>query len=179
MASSSDKSVQLVIEALRALADPGGSGRAKLVKRIGDKLNAVQLKKALEAGVAAGLLVQNKQSFSIKGEEFAIPEDLRVDVETLREPPSDAGEPCARGNTVKVAYEGRLLLDGTVFDSADSFEFMLGAGEVIKGWDKGVLGMRRGEQRRVTVPPKMGYGKRGSPPEIPPDATLVFDITLL
>lgn len=178
MASSSDKNVQLVIEALRALADPGGSGRAKLVKRLGDKLNAVQLKKALEAGVASGVLVQNKQSFSIKGEVFAIPEDLRVDIETLREPPSDA-EPCARGDTVNVKYEGRLLAGGTVFDSADSFEFQLGAGEVIKGWDTGVLGMRRGEQRRLIVPPKMGYGKRGSPPEIPPDATLVFDVTLL
>ena len=178
MASSSDKHVQMVIEALRALADHDGSGRAKIAKRIGDKLTAVQFKKALENGVREGVLVQQKQSFSIKGETFAIPEELRVDIETLREAPSDAGEPCARGETVRVKYEGRLL-DGTVFDSASSFEFLLGAGEVIKGWDVGVLGMRRGEQRRLRIPPKLGYGKRGSPPEIPPDATLVFDITLL
>ena len=175
---SSDKHVQFVVEALRALADHAGSGRAKIAKRLGDQLSAVQLKKALESGVSSGILVQNKQSFSIKGETFAIPEELRVDIETLREPASDAGEPCARGQTVKVAYEGRLL-DDTVFDSASSFEFTLGAGEVIKGWDVGVLGMRRGEKRRLRVPPKVGYGKRGSPPEIPPDATLIFDITLL
>jgi FKBP-type peptidyl-prolyl cis-trans isomerase len=178
MASSSDKNVQRVIEALRALADHGGSGRAKLAKRLGDSMSAVALKKALEAGVKEGVLIQNKQSFSIKGEAFAIPADVHVVQETLREPPADAGEPCARGDTVNVKYEGRLL-DGTVFDSADTFAFQLGGGEVIKGWDVGVLGMRRGQQRRLTVPPKMGYGKRGSPPEIPPDATLVFDITLL
>ncbi len=51
--------------------------------------------------------------------------------------------------------------------------------QVIKGWDQGVAGMRKGEQRRLTCPPKLAYGKRGSPPEIPPDATLVFDVTLL
>ena len=55
----------------------------------------------------------------------------------------------------------------------------MGAGEVIKGWDVGVMGMRPGEQRRLTIPSKLGYGKRGSAPDIPPDATLVFDITLL
>jgi FKBP-type peptidyl-prolyl cis-trans isomerase len=55
---------------------------------------------------------------------------------------------------------------------------MVGGGEVIKGWDQGVLGMRVGEQRRLTIPPKLGYGKRGSAPEVPPDATIVFDVTL-
>ena len=50
---------------------------------------------------------------------------------------------------------------------------------MIKGWDVGVMGMRPGEQRRLTIPSKLGYGKRGSAPDIPPDATLVFDITLL
>lgn len=52
------------------------------------------------------------------------------------------------------------------------------AGEVIKGWDKGIAGMRVGQRRILTIPPKLGYGKRGSPPEIPGDATLVFDVTL-
>ena len=70
------------------------------------------------------------------------------------------------------------LLDGTLFDKADEFTFELGAGDVIKGWDKGVAGMRVGEKVKLTVPPKMGYGKRGSPPEIPPDATLLFEVTL-
>jgi FK506-binding nuclear protein len=70
------------------------------------------------------------------------------------------------------------LLDGTQFDAADEFSFELGAGEVIKGWDKGCAGLRVGEAVKLTVPSKLGYGKRGSPPEIPPDATLVFDIVM-
>lgn len=70
------------------------------------------------------------------------------------------------------------LLDGTKFDSADEFSFELGAGDVIKGWDKGFQGLRVGERVKLTIPSKLGYGKRGSPPEIPPDATLVFDVTM-
>ena len=68
---------------------------------------------------------------------------------------------------------------GALFDQAREFEFTVGAGEVIRGWDRGVAGMRVGERRRLKVPPKLGYGKRGSPPEIPGDATLAFEITLL
>lgn len=75
-------------------------------------------------------------------------------------------------------YRGALE-DGTEFDAASRFEFTLGAGEVIKGWEVGVRGMRVGGKRRLTVPPKLGYGKRGSLPEIPPSATLVFDVELL
>ena len=67
---------------------------------------------------------------------------------------------------------------GAQFDRAAHFRFTLGIGEVIKGWDLGVVGMRVGERARLVVPPKLGYGKRGSPPEIPGDATLCFDVTL-
>ena len=178
MPPPADKHVARVVEALQALKDPGGSGRAKIAKVIGADLNAVQLKKALEAGVASGVLVQTKQSFSIAGVTFEVPADMRIETEVLREPTDATSAPAAAGDTVAVRYEGRLL-DGTVFDGAPSFTFLLGGGEVIKGWDQGVQGMRKGEQRRLTIPPKLGYGKRGSPPEIPPDATLVFDVTLL
>ena len=58
------------------------------------------------------------------------------------------------------------------------FKFVLGGGEVIKGWDKGVVGMKEGEKARLIVPPKLGYGKRGSGKEIPPDSTLCFEVTL-
>jgi FKBP-type peptidyl-prolyl cis-trans isomerase len=85
------------------------------------------------------------------------------------------------GDRVKVHYTGTLL-DGTKFDSSldrgEPFEFTLGRGEVIKGWDEGVVGMKKGGKRRLTIPSELGYGKPGSPPKIPPDATLKFEIEL-
>ena len=68
---------------------------------------------------------------------------------------------------------------GTKFDSASKFIFTIGGGEVIKGWDIGVKGMKVGGKRMLTVPAKLGYGKRGSPPEIPGDAVLCFEVKLL
>ena len=86
------------------------------------------------------------------------------------------------GDTVRVHYTGRLR-NGTKFDSSldrnEPFEFTLGQGQVIKGWDEGVVGMKKGGKRRLTIPSEMAYGKVGSPPKIPPDATLEFDIELL
>jgi FKBP-type peptidyl-prolyl cis-trans isomerase FkpA len=87
-----------------------------------------------------------------------------------------------RGELVTVHYTG-WLTDGTKFDSSvdrgDPFEFVLGRGQVIKGWDEGVAAMRVGDKVRLTIPPEMGYGARGYPGVIPPDATLVFEVELL
>ena len=83
------------------------------------------------------------------------------------------------GDDVTVKYRGFLESDGSEFDSSSGFDFMLGVGEVIKGWDKGIVGMRVGGKRQLVIPPKLGYGKRGSPPGIPGDATLVFDVEVL
>jgi len=91
------------------------------------------------------------------------------------------GTEAVRGKTVEVHYTG-WLADGTKFDSSVGgapLSFRLGAGEVIEGWDRGVAGMRVGGKRKLTLPPELGYGKRGAPPQIPPNATLVFDIELL
>jgi hypothetical protein len=86
------------------------------------------------------------------------------------------------GDTVRVHYTGSLL-DGTTFDSSrprgTPFEFKVGAGQVIRGFERGVLGMRVGGVRKVTIPPEMGYGRKGAPPIIPPNATLIFEIELL
>ena len=88
--------------------------------------------------------------------------------------------PCA-GNEVTVHYTGRLT-DGTVFDSSvsrgEKFKFTLGQGSVIKGWDVGVATMRRAEKAVFTLKPEYAYGATGSPPAIPPDATLIFEIEL-
>jgi FKBP-type peptidyl-prolyl cis-trans isomerase (trigger factor) len=92
------------------------------------------------------------------------------------------GEAAAAGDRVSVHYTGTLT-DGTEFDTSRKrkrpFDFILGRGEVIKGWDEGLLGMKVGGRRKLTIPSPLGYGSRGQPPLIPADATLVFDVELL
>ncbi|KAH7576405.1 hypothetical protein ACOSP7_003333 [Xanthoceras sorbifolium] len=87
-----------------------------------------------------------------------------------------------KGDKIKVHYRGTLT-DGTVFDSSfergDPIEFELGTGQVIKGWDQGLLGMCVGEKRKLKIPAKLGYGEQGAPPTIPGGATLIFDTELV
>jgi FKBP-type peptidyl-prolyl cis-trans isomerase FkpA len=99
------------------------------------------------------------------------------------------GAEAASGQRVTVHYTGWLYdqskddKKGSKFDSSrdrnEPFTFQLGAGEVIRGWDEGVAGMKVGGQRTLTIPPAMGYGARGAGGVIPPNATLVFDVELV
>jgi FKBP-type peptidyl-prolyl cis-trans isomerase FkpA len=101
-------------------------------------------------------------------------------IEDLKEGTGDAAK---KGDSVEVHYTGWLKKDGTKFDSSldrkKPFTFPLGAGKVIKGWDEGVEGMKVGGKRKLTIPPDLGYGKKGFGDTIPPDATLVFEVELL
>jgi len=83
------------------------------------------------------------------------------------------------GHTVLVAYKGTLATSGKVFDESERFSFRLGVGQVIRGWDEGVAGMREGGRRLLVIHPSLAYGARGAPPTIPPNAVLKFTVTLI
>jgi FKBP-type peptidyl-prolyl cis-trans isomerase FkpA len=92
------------------------------------------------------------------------------------------GEEAVAGATVSVHYVGTLE-SGEQFDSSrdrdQPFQFALGGGQVIAGWDEGIQGMKVGGVRELTIPPELGYGETGSPPVIPPNSTLLFEVELL
>ena len=98
------------------------------------------------------------------------------------------GAAAANGQALTVDYTGWLYdagapdNKGTVFDSSvgrPSFMFTLGVGQVIRGWDQGLVGMQVGGERRLVIPPELGYGQQGSGNAIPPNATLIFDVSLI
>jgi FKBP-type peptidyl-prolyl cis-trans isomerase len=92
------------------------------------------------------------------------------------------GPEVKKGDHVAVHYTGTLT-DGTKFDSSfdrgTPLEFTVGDGSVIPGWELGIIGMKKGGKRKLTIPPHLAYGLRGSPPKIPPNATLVFVMELV
>lgn len=104
----------------------------------------------------------------------------QVEIETLTEGTGDAVTEL--GDVLEVHYTG-WLTDGTKFDSSvdrdQTFNFTIGAGQVIQGWDQGLIGMKVGEKRKLTIPPELGYGQSGSGSLIPPNSTLIFEVELI
>jgi len=120
---------------------------------------------------------KNKEKSKINPKNYEI---QGMKVEILKE---GTGEASKSGDKITVNYVGTLE-DGTKFDSSidrgTPFSFNLGAGEVIKGWDLGGVGMKVGEKRKLTIPPSLAYGETGTPGgPIPPNATLIFEVELL
>ncbi len=123
---------------------------------------------------------------SLTSEPAAMDITTGLSARVLRE---GEGDPAETGQIAVVHYTGWLYEEtaqdnrGEKFDSSvdrdEYFSFMLGAGRVIKGWDQGVVGMKVGEKRELTIAPEMGYGERGAGSVIPPGATLIFEIELV
>jgi len=117
------------------------------------------------------------QPSSAKTTEVTMPDGLKFTDDLV-----GTGTEAQKGKTVSVHYTG-WLTDGTKFDSSRDrntpFSFPLGQGQVIKGWDEGVAGMKVGGKRTLTIPPELGYGARGAGGVIPPNATLKFEVELL
>lgn len=130
------------------------------------------------------------QPFVVTGEPEALrfSPDLGVDLALMRRTPSGLyyrdsqigkGTPAEPGKRVRVAYQG-WLADGRLFDaSATGFAFLLGRGAVIRGWDEGVVGMKIGGRRLLVVRPGLAYGRLSPGGDIPPNATLIFDVRLV
>jgi len=108
------------------------------------------------------------------------PPSYQLEIEDIVE---GDGEEATAGRVVEVHYVGVSWSTGQEFDASwnrgDTFKFGLGKGQVIQGWDDGVAGMKVGGRRRITIPPMLGYGKRGAGGVIKPDETLVFVVDLI
>ena len=140
---------------------------------------AASRKKNRDKTSVAGVAQEKNQEQSIKAREKKMQEALeKLKIEVLK---AGEGEEAKNDDFVTANYIG-MLEDGTKFDSSydrgQPFSFYLGAGQVIKGWDLGILGMKVGEKRRLTIPPELGYGETGAG-SIPPNATLIFEVEML
>lgn len=144
-----------------------------------DGLTGIDVK-MVDTRLAANRTVTNDNALMQKEENTPVAAPDALSIETLREGTGDAVS--ENGDTLNVHYVGHLL-DGTKFDSSRDrsvpFSFTLGGGQVIAGWDQGMLGMKVGESRKLTIPASLGYGSRGAGNIIPPNATLVFEVELL
>ena len=159
--------------------------------RMSDLFAETPVRVALPLAVASLLAACSLDDFRSRPLNPPLARELAVNEEDMTTTPSGLryqdvaegdGAEARAGDTVAVHYSG-WLTDGSPFDSSRDrgtpLTFQLGAGRVIAGWDEGVAGMKVGGSRKLIIPAQLGYGTRGAPPVIPPNATLVFDVELL
>jgi FKBP-type peptidyl-prolyl cis-trans isomerase len=172
----------------------GAPGRERIMPSAGGKTDAIEVKsdgKAVKsvstasgtgtasAGTRAPKATSGGTQPVTTHQEDTMTTELKIEKTT-----EGTGDRATKqGDTITVNYTGTLT-DGTKFDSSlnpgrTPFSFTVGGGQVIKGWDQGLLDMKVGEKRKLTIPSTLGYGERGAGSSIPPNATLIFDVELL
>ena len=160
------------------------------IVRVGDAANAFKADQATFDGIIAEIAAAEDANAKLEYEtamavlEEAYPGQMRTTESGLKYIVVEAGDGAKPqpGTSIRAHYTGKFL-SGKVFDSSvqrgEPFEFEVGMGRVIKGWDEALLDMQKGEKRILVIPSHLGYGERGYPPVIPPRATLVFDVELV
>jgi len=164
-----------IIECIRSHKKFGGTSSVRITGDLKTVFSEKAIKKALLQGVQSGHLIKNKNSFEVAGDPPI--EDTSEKITVQEVSPGIGERVVVSGDRVVIAYKGRLL-GGPEFDKGNNFSFQVGAGEVVKGMDAGVLGMKVDGHRVIVIPPSLGYGKRGSAPDIPGNSTLSFEISL-
>jgi FKBP-type peptidyl-prolyl cis-trans isomerase len=168
----------LAVVALAGCQQPQSGGAGATSQTSGGTTSSSTTSAGVTAGgTSSGAASGGATSTGASAQEVTLPDGLKMQDLKVGD-----GAIAEDGSTVQVHYTG-WLTNGTKFDSSvdrgTPFSFRLGTGQVIRGWDEGVKGMRVGGKRKLTIPPSLGYGDRGAGDVIPPGATLLFDVELL
>jgi len=168
----------LAVIALAGCQQPQSGGAGATSQTSGGTTSSSTTSTGVAAGgTSSGAASGGATSTGASAQEVTLPDGLKMQDLKVGD-----GAIAEDGSTVQVHYTG-WLTNGTKFDSSvdrgTPFSFRLGTGQVIRGWDEGVKGMRVGGKRKLTIPPSLGYGDRGAGDVIPPGATLLFDVELL
>jgi len=161
-----------IIELIREDKKPAGTSLVKLGSVLKATFPDKLIKKTLKKAVEDGVLIQNRASYLVAGDPAYKDTTDKVTVTQVNQGLGD--RVAAPGDVVSVYYTGQLFEGGIKFDEG-VLTFEVGAGDVIKGMDYGVVGMKVNERRTLIIPPSLGYGKRGSGPSVPPNRCVFWD----